>query len=109
MTNAAAITVGTALLFLGTLTVEARRPASTEEITARAFVSAVAVGDAPAPCRETIGRQPALALVRYCRWVSSATHPPCNTANQCALIVEHIRGMCPATSRDPLPCGNGIT
>lgn len=64
--------------------------------TESAFLAAVAVGEADAPCSETIGKDAALALVRYCRWVSSATHPPCNTGNQCALIVRHIRGMCSA-------------
>ena len=62
--------------------------------TEQAYQAAVAVGDAEPDCGHTIGKILALALVRYCRWVSSATRPPCNTLNECALIVRHIRGMC---------------
>ena len=84
---------------------------SERETTERAFVAAVAVGQNEASCRDTIGKEPALTLVRYCRWNSSATHPPCNTANHCALIVEHIRGMCrsmPDGPNQPLPCAEGM-
>ena len=80
---------------------------SIKEATERAFISAVAVGENEASCRETIGKEAALALVRYCRWNSSATHPPCNTGNHCALIVNHIRGSCrtmPDGPNHPLPC-----
>mgnify|MGYP006910750656 CR=1 FL=1 len=59
-----------------------------EKITEAAFLAAVAVGASPEPCRDTIGKESALALVRYCRWNSSATRPPCNTANHCAIIVR---------------------
>lgn len=82
-----------------------------KEFTEEAFVAAIAVGNNPAPCNEVIGKEPALALVRFCRDVSSATHPPCNTANHCAIIVEHVEGMChafPATDDHPLPCIDGL-
>ena len=78
------------------------KAATARALTQRAFASAVAVGEAEASCGESIGRPEALALVRYCRWVSSATHPPCNTRNHCALIVTHIRGMCSARDADTL-------
>jgi hypothetical protein len=81
---------------------------SPKEATERAFAAALVVGEAEPPCRETIGKGPALALVRYCRWYSTATHPPCNTANHCAIIVDHIRKMCrsePDGPDRPLPCG----
>jgi hypothetical protein len=90
----------------------ARTSPSVERVTIRAFNVATAAGEAPEGCSEAIGKQAALALVRYCRWVSSATHPPCNTRNNCALIVEHIRGMCrsqPQSANRPLPCGEGMT
>ena len=77
--------------------------------TERAFAAALAIGEAQPPCRETIGKEPALALVRYCRWHSTATRPPCNTANHCAIIVDHIRKMCrsdPEGPNRPLPCGD---
>ena len=75
---------------------------ATRALTERAFANAVAVGEAEVSCGESIGKQEALALVRYCRWVSSATHPPCNTRNHCALIVGHIRRMCSARDADTL-------
>jgi hypothetical protein len=81
---------------------------SVRESTERAFIAAAAAGKAHAPCRDTIGKDAALALVRYCRNVSSATHPPCNTGNACALIVQHIRGMCHAGEAKTLPCGDLI-
>lgn len=74
----------------------AERSSSIRAKTEQAFSAAVAVGDAEQDCGHAIGKQRALALVRYCRWVSSATRPPCNTVNECALIVKHIRGMCGA-------------
>ena len=98
-----------ACLFLGATLLSARKPATLEEVTTGAYLAAVAVGDAPQPCRNSIGRGPALALVRYCRYVTSATHPPCNSANECALIVDHIRGMCRGSKANPLPCGEGMT
>ena len=71
-----------------------------------ALRAAVAVGDSPEPCRSTIGKKTALTLVRYCRAVSQATHPPCNTGNDCALIVEEIKRSCRPASTDVLPCSN---
>lgn len=94
--------------FAGCLSASGQK-SSPKETTERAFAAALAVGEAEPPCRETIGKEPALALVRYCRWYSTATHPPCNTANHCALIVDHIRGMCrsePDGPNRPLPCGD---
>lgn len=76
--------------------------------TQRAFTAADAVGAASASCRESVGTTRALTLVRYCLYVTSATHPPCNTANQCEVIVDHIRQMCPAEAPRPLPCSAGF-
>src|SRR5687768_14510269 len=78
-----AITIAT-LGFAGCLSAVASS-SSLREITERAFLAAAAAGETDARCRDTIGKDASLALVRYCREVSSATHPPCNTANHCAL------------------------
>jgi hypothetical protein len=76
------------------------------EATKRAFAAAAAAPPSERPCRDAIGRDPALAVVRYCLWVTSATHPPCNTGNDCGLIVDHIRRMCHAPDARSLPsCG----
>jgi hypothetical protein len=45
-------------------------------------------------CRDEIGEQKAAALARRCREVSTATHPPCNAWNPCALIEREIRRNC---------------
>lgn len=97
-----------ALALLGcTSCLTAIEPEPTARVqTERAYAAAAAAGEAP--CREAIGRGAALALVRYCREVSSATHPPCNTGNYCVLIVEHIRGMCSTSPDEPLPCGSSF-
>ena len=84
---------------------------SIKKQTEQAYVEAVSVGSSEKECRQEIGLEPALALVRYCRDISSATHPPCNTGNSCELIVQHIDGMCrgsPGTSEHPLPCTEGL-
>lgn len=69
-----------------------------------AIRSAIAVGEDPAPCLSTIGRETAFTLIRYCRAVSQATHPPCNTGNDCALIVHEITRTCRPAPLDLIPC-----
>jgi hypothetical protein len=48
----------------------------------------------PRTCSREIGRRPAAVLVRRCRDVSPATHPPCNALNPCALIRDEIARGC---------------
>ena len=48
----------------------------------------------PRSCSREIGRRPAATLVRRCRDVSPATHPPCNALNPCALIRDEIARGC---------------
>lgn len=45
-------------------------------------------------CRQEVGAARARVLVEQCRQVSPATHPPCNAANPCALIVDEIKRGC---------------
>jgi hypothetical protein len=58
-----------------------------------------------ARCREEIGARKAAILVRRCKEVSPATHPPCNAANACALIRDEIKRSCGllAAGRSPPP------
>ncbi|MGH6911309.1 MAG: hypothetical protein ACREEG_14065 [Phenylobacterium sp.] len=90
-----------------TTAVAAAKP-SVKLQTERAFVAADAVGATSGSCRASIGKSRALTLVRYCLYVTSATHPPCNTANQCEVIVDHIRQMCPSEVGKRLPCSAGF-
>ena len=96
-----------ACVFVALALLAAHKPPSTEEITTRAYLAALAVGDNPKACRSTIGKQSALALVRYCLWVSSGTRPPCNTGNSCAGIVDHIQRNCEGEKPQTLPCAEG--
>lgn len=47
-----------------------------------------------AACTDEVGAAAAARLVERCRMVSPATRPPCNVANACALIREHIDWAC---------------
>lgn len=70
----------------------------------KALAAADALGDVKGSCRSQIGRAHAGTLVALCNWVSSATHPPCNMANACGLITEHIRYMCRGQVSGGVPC-----
>jgi hypothetical protein len=49
---------------------------------------------ADAPCATSAGGAKAAKLVDECLQVSPATHPPCNAANACSLIVDEIARGC---------------
>lgn len=69
-----------------------------------AFVGTACAADAtPAPekpCRETAGAEKSKTLVKQCLEVSPATHPPCNAANACSLIVDEITRGCAMIDKD---------
>lgn len=45
-------------------------------------------------CRTEVGAGKAERYVAECRQVSPATHPPCNAANPCELMIDEIRRGC---------------
>ena len=49
---------------------------------------------ADAPCSTTAGTSKAKEYADQCIQVSPATHPPCNVANACELIVDEIKRGC---------------
>ena len=57
------------------------------------LLSAAGAAAAPA-CRDSAGAAHAQRYVTQCLQVSPATHPPCNAANPCGLIVDEIRRGC---------------
>ena len=75
------------------------------------LLAAAASAAAAQSCRQTAGPQRAQTMVRQCLQVSQATHPPCNAANPCDMIVDEIRHGCaelaePGLSvRPPAFCG----
>ena len=65
-----------------------------------ASIKAAEAATSKASCRAAIGQTKASNVAKYCSWVSSATHPPCNVQNSCPMMIEHIRYMCRATDDD---------
>ena len=53
-----------------------------------------------ASCKGEIGAAKAATLVSRCTEVSPATHPPCNDANPCALIIGEIKRGCGILIKD---------
>lgn len=70
----------------------------TNEVVADATVldrpAAATNGSEPLTCAADIGAGAAERLVKICRNVSPATHPPCNAANSCAMIEDEIARSC---------------
>ena len=56
---------------------------------ARKSSLAAGEGTKDVPCRDVVGAAQAAIYVRECMAVATETHPPCNTANACELIVSH--------------------
>lgn len=52
------------------------------------------VSSGSASCLQDTGEERATRLVDQCLEISPATHPPCSSANPCALIVDEIRRSC---------------
>lgn len=59
-----------------------------------ALLAGIAVPASAQSCRDEVGSRQAARYVRDCLAVSAATHPPCNAANPCALILDEIRRNC---------------
>jgi len=47
-----------------------------------------------AACSKSAGQKTAELLVQQCQQVSPATHPPCNVANACELMIDEIKRGC---------------
>lgn len=72
-----------------------------------AVIAAAPAGE-PGSCLAEIGAEAAAKLVQRCIMVSPATHPPCNTANPCAMIQGEIDRSCAMYGPDetkPSQCG----
>jgi hypothetical protein len=54
-------------------------------------------------CNESAGPVQAHRYVEQCLEVSPATHPPCNAANACTLILDEIRRGCAFLGKDGPP------
>jgi hypothetical protein len=74
-----------------------------QKSTEHAWIASLKQGRSDAPCHAVIGRKQAAALVRYCRWWSKASNPPCNSQNACAVITDYIATSCGAGDAASLP------
>ena len=54
----------------------------------------------PASCLQSAGPKQSATYVEQCRSVSPATHPPCNAANPCDLMIDEIRRGCTGIHQD---------
>jgi hypothetical protein len=63
-------------------------------------VAAIASAPAVAGCEEEVGEAQAQTFVEQCLEVSPATHPPCNAANPCAMMLEEIARGCAFLGED---------
>ena len=63
-------------------------------VVACAVVTFAPVAARAESCRASVGDQQSARLVERCIAVSPATHPPCNAANDCALIESEIVRSC---------------
>ena len=94
------------------LAAPAAKPAAKPAIqlaTERAWQAALKAHDSIQACSTSIGMTAARVVVRYCRMQSSATHPPCDTANSCATITDHIDAQEIGVPGEIVPGENSMT
>jgi hypothetical protein len=75
------------LLLTGVRAAETK--SSVQVTTEKTWQAALHASDSKG-CAEAIGLKPAKAIVRYCFYVSTATHPPCDSTNICSDITDHV-------------------
>lgn len=61
---------------------------------------AAAADEAGKGCAAEVGAAKAEQYVAQCQQVSPATHPPCNVANACALMIDEIQRSCAMLGKD---------
>src|SRR5262245_56920173 len=73
-------------------------------LAASLLCRSLAWADGAPPCAKDAGKKRAAELVRACLAVTAATHPPCNAANECSLILQEIRRNCSDTDERDAVC-----
>ena len=63
-------------------------------IVTPASVSSATTSSNDGTCLSEIGKAASDRLVKRCKMVSPATHPPCNAANSCQMIQGEIDRSC---------------
>ncbi len=67
---------------------------------AAADADATPAAGAERSCKAEVGAAKAEQYVDQCQQVSPATHPPCNVANACALMIDEIQRGCALITKD---------
>jgi hypothetical protein len=70
------------------------------KIAVALFALILSGASAYASCTSEVGAARAAQYVEHCRDVSPATHPPCNAANACSLLIAEIRRGCAFLKED---------
>lgn len=66
-------------------------------------VASFSASAADMSCAQQLGQQRATLMAQQCRQVSPATHPPCNAANSCAMVIDELeRGCKMMTDQSPV-------
>ena len=83
------------------------RPASRDlhRLVNKAWKEALRFPETTKSCRDTVGYNAALALAKYCRYMSSATHPPCGTSATCQVMIDHLTTMYSGVNPGDFPEG----
>ena len=69
--------------------------------------AAARTGGSAGGCAAEVGAEKAEQYVAQCQQVSPATHPPCNVANACSLMIDEIKRSCVMFDKDaPAFCAN---
>jgi hypothetical protein len=80
------------------------------KITGALLALLLSAASAHASCTSEVGPARAAQYVEHCRDVSPATHPPCNAANACSLLIAEIRRGCAFLKEDaPAYCRSYIS
>jgi hypothetical protein len=99
-----ALATTTGLILLASAAAQSAPPADTLQVaTERAWQAAIKAHDSPQACSTSIGLQAAKAIVRYCLYMSGATHPPCNSINACSVITDHVGFQVRAAPGEVIP------
>ncbi|MDB5447273.1 MAG: hypothetical protein JWQ97_2590 [Phenylobacterium sp.] len=83
----------------------APKKTSYKHVVERAWATALRPQNATGRCWAKIGRDPALALTRYCVQNAPTLHNHCWSGNSCELLAGAIWGWCRDSKWDPAVTG----
>jgi hypothetical protein len=102
-TSLAALTALTLFAGAAASSAPAAKPPALQLTTEHAWQAAIKVYASQDACSDTIGMPAAKAIIRYCLYMSGATHPPCESENACSVITDHVAAQVPAAPGEIIP------